>query len=125
MKDGWENVTDGILHPLFDVNDITVLKSAGLRDKLTPHSIFRRIMSDKMIDDIVSSCNVDYQNNSSKRFSSKPKFSKWDVLLFISMIVEACGEQIIDWNSFLQNPSRTIGLPEGRYNKFRKHFLLQ
>ena len=119
--EGWKNITHEELCKSFHLDQLTVLKNAGLRDHLSSFSIFRQIVSNDLINHIVIATNANYAEKKASKQGKKSLFSFSDILLFISMIVDVCSLQIISFVDYLNDGKRTIGLSTSRYNKVRKY----
>lgn len=120
-EEGWVNVSDFALVPKGNFTDVTQLKSPGLRSHVTPSAIFRRIISDDFLRVLEKGANAHVKSSSLGSPGPRPSFTTNDFQKLVCMILDVIGQKIEEWEIYLRDPDRTIGLTVNTYKDLRKH----
>jgi len=120
-EEGWESINLANLTLKNEYSDITSMIDVGLRDQVTPKTIFLKIISKEFIDHIVECTNADLLFHTESVPGPKNLFTSKDVILYISMILHVCAKRIECFKSFLEDSRREIGMTKKRFKRFSKH----
>lgn len=121
-KKGWRNVTDLPLISRVDFTDVTQLRNPGLRSQASLKGIFERVISQSFLQVLVDGAKSKDEVESNRERGPGCSFDSEDFMGLVSMILDCCGSKIEDFEQYLYDPNRRVGLSVSKYKKIRKHF---
>lgn len=120
-EEGWTNVTDLPLVPRIEFSDVTQLNNPARRSGVTLLSIFKRILSGRFVEVLVSGVKAKEVLKREGKRGPGLNFHEDDVFGLVAMILDICGRQVHQFRDYVRDPERRVGLSANRYEDLKAH----
>jgi hypothetical protein len=118
---GWKNVTDCVIQPLWSTIGICQLIPAGRRGTINPLDLFLRLFSNDMLDHIAAQTQLAWSVKKEHTRGPTMNVTSQDILGIITIFLSLCGTKEKSLKSVVRDVNRK-GIPSKRYEKLRSVF---